>query len=296
MDALQWFNKGSFINVMNRKLFIYDSDSTNSKNKPVLLILHGYPTCSYDYFKALPYLETKFRIILHDHLGFGYSDKPIDYSYSLLEQAEFALNLWEKLKIKRGHLLAHDYGTSVATEIIALNEEKKISNLDIKSVTLCNGSIHIELAKLRFIQKLLLNKITGPIVARLSNKNILSRNLRNIYFDKHKISDFEIDALWTMMNHNHGKKILHKTTQYIKQRYIFWERWIGALKSTELPIHIIWAQNDPVAVIEIAELLKQECKNSELVILKRLGHFPMLENPKIWSNAIIKSIKSRKYD
>jgi pimeloyl-ACP methyl ester carboxylesterase len=188
MNATEWFNRGNYIEINHRKIFVYDSASSNhlnnQSNKPVLVILHGYPTCSYDYYKAIPYLESKFRVIIHDHMGFGYSDKPKDYSYCLIDQAQYALKLWEKLGIHQAHLLAHDYGTSIATEIIALDNENKLDQINLLSVTLCNGSIHIELAKLRLIQKLLLNKISGPIVARLSNKKTLARNLKNIYFDQ----------------------------------------------------------------------------------------------------------------
>ncbi len=287
MNAKEWLNKGQFIKIKGRQLFFVDTDPKS--NKPVLLILHGYPTCSYDYYKSLPYLSEHFRVIVHDHLGFGYSDKPKNYSYSLFEQADFALLLWETIGINQAHILAHDYGTSVATEIIARDNENKIDAFNISSITLCNGSMHIELAQLRLIQKLLLNPITGPIVARLSNKKTLARNLKNIYFDPSRISQSEIDALWTMMTHNNGKTVLHKVTQYIKQRFTYWNRWIGALRGTDLPIGIIWAKNDPVAVLKIAETIHQESKNSTLKVLDNLGHFPMLEDPEKWSNTIIQN-------
>ncbi|MFK8011906.1 MAG: alpha/beta fold hydrolase [Marinicellaceae bacterium] len=293
MNAIEWLQAGNMINVNGRNLFVYDSNSTNQDNKHTLLILHGYPTCSYDYYKALPFLTEKFRVIIHDHLGFGYSDKPKDFSYSLLEQAQFAIKLWNKLGIEQAYLLAHDYGTSVATEILALENEGKLTSIKFNSVTLCNGSVHIELAQLRLIQKLLLNKYTGPIIGRLSNKNTLKRNLKNIYFNKEKIDQHEIDSIWQMMVHNDGKKIIHKTTQYIKQRYIYWDRWIGAIKSTDLRLNILWAKNDPIAVLKIAELLYQESKNSYLKTLDNLGHIPMLEDPETWSEAVIKIIHSK---
>lgn len=211
MDATQWFEQGKLININGRKLFVIDTDPDSSK--PVLVILHGYPTCSFDYYKALPYLKEHFRVIVHDHLGFGYSDKPKDYSYSLIEQADFALNLWKQMGINQAHILAHDYGTSVATEILAKDNENTLKPFIINSLTLCNGSMHIELAQLRTIQKLLLNSFTGPIVARLSNKKTLSRNLKNIYFDASTINQAELDALWSMMTFNKGRYVLHKTTQ-----------------------------------------------------------------------------------
>jgi len=291
MNAQQWFDKGRLVEVNGKNLFVVDTDPHS--NKPVMVILHGYPTCSFDYYKALDYLSQDFRVIVHDHLGFGYSDKPKDYSYSLLEQAKFALNLWQQLGVNHAHILAHDYGTSVATEILARDNENNIGSLNIDSVTLCNGSIHIEFAQLRTIQILLLNRFTGPIVVQLSNKNTLKRNLKNIYFDQTAIDQPEINALWAMMTFNKGKSVLHKTTQYIKQRYTYWDRWIGALKETELPINIVWAKNDPVAVLKIAETIHEETKNSELTLLENLGHFPMLEDPEKWAQAVIKGISSR---
>ena len=93
-----------------------------------------------------------------------------------------------------------------------------------------------------------------------------------------------------MLTCNEGRKILPKITQYIKQRYEYWHRWIGALKSSELPIKIIWSKNDPVAVIEMAETLKNEIKNNELTVLNDSGHFPMLENPKAWAEAVLRAL------
>ena len=168
MTSEDWKNKGELITVFNRKLFVIDSAVISSlstslktgsieKSQETLVILHGYPTSSFDYFKVLPALSKKYRVIIHDHLGFGFSDKPLDYSYSLIEQADVALQLWKQLGITKVTLLAHDYGTSVATEILARHNNQQI-DLHIDKLIICNGSMHIELSKLRIIQKLLKNK------------------------------------------------------------------------------------------------------------------------------------------
>ena len=294
MNAQQWFARGSLININGHDVFVYDSQTTEPYSKPVLLVLHGYPTCSYDYYKALPLLEQHFRVVIHDHLGFGFSAKPLDYSYSLMEQTDLALLLWQHLHIKKAHLLAHDYGTSIATEIMARDNRFTLPNLHIQSLNLCNGSMHIELAKLRLIQKLLLNKIIGPSIAKLSSKSLLKKNLRNIYFDPKKLSDSEVDALWEMMSHNNGRAVLHQLTGYLHERYKFWFRWIGALKQTKLPIHIIWAKDDPVAVMDIAHTIKAETRHSHLFMLENSGHFPMLENSSRWTELVILAINNSK--
>ncbi|MDG1509218.1 MAG: alpha/beta hydrolase [Flavobacteriaceae bacterium] len=292
MTANEWKFKGEFITVNDRKLFVIDTSSffstENQAPSKTMVILHGYPTSSYDYYKVLPELSKHYRVIIHDHLGFGFSDKPLDYSYSLLDQADLALQLWQQLGVKKTHLLAHDYGTSVATEIIARNNNHELT-IEIEKLTLCNGSMHIELSQLRTIQKLLKNKWLGKYVAKLTTYAIFSKNLRNVYFDKTKVSNNELKDMWMQLEYNDGRKVIHKLSQYINERYTYWNRWIGALKETNLQTNIVWAKNDPVAVPAIARLIATEISNNILFWIENTGHFPMLENPDEWLNCILKN-------
>jgi pimeloyl-ACP methyl ester carboxylesterase len=282
MNNLDWKNKGHLISVYNKNIFVIDK----GKSKETLVILHGYPTSSYDYYKVLPELSKHYRVIIHDHLGFGFSDKPLEYSYSIIEQADIALQLWKQMGLTNVTLLAHDYGTSIATEILARHNKQQI-NLQIDQLILCNGSMHIELSKLRVIQKLLRNKITRKWVAKLTNFSLYKKNLRNIYFDKKKISNEELQEMWFQLLHNKGEKIIHSLSNYINERYTFWHRWIGALKETQIPTKIVWAKNDPVAIDLIAELLALEIHNNKLFWIKECGHFPMLEKPEEWTELIL---------
>ena len=292
MTANDWKSKGEFITVNDRKLFVIDTSSFFSSEDKIptetMVILHGYPTSSYDYYKVLPELSKHYRVIIHDHLGFGFSDKPLNYSYSLLDQADLALQLWQQLGVKKVHLLAHDYGTSVATEIIARNNNNELT-IEIENLTLCNGSMHIELSQLRTIQKLLKNKWLGKYVAKLTTYAIFSKNLRNVYFDKTKVSNNELKDMWMQLEYNEGRKVIHKLSQYINERYTYWNRWIGALKETNLQTNIVWAKNDPVAVPAIARLIATEISNNKLFWIENTGHFPMLENPDEWLNCILKN-------
>ena len=291
MTSNEWKSKGKFITVNNNQIFVIDSHDTSYKEdydtQKSMVVLHGYPTSSFDYYKVLPELSKTYRIILHDHLGFGFSDKPKDVNYSLVKQADIALELWRQLGLKKIYLFAHDYGTSVATEILARHNANELT-IEIEQLILSNGSIHIELSQLRTIQKLLKNKFIGKYIALFTTFPIFKKNMKNIYFDTSKVTTNELKEMWKLIELNGGRKIIHKLTHYINERYIHWDRWVGALKETQIPTKIIWAKNDPIAVPAIAELLGEEIPNNTLYWLENTGHFLMLENPEEWIKLMLK--------
>lgn len=285
MRASNWQINGKQVELNGHQIFYRDSGG----EKPALLILHGYPTSSYDYWKVWDSLSQTFRVIVHDHLGFGFSDKPQGYSYSLIDQTDIAIQLWQHLGITHAHLLGHDYGTSVATELIA-RRNMGYEPIRLDSLTLCNGSMHIEMAKLRFIQVLLKSNLTGPLVARLSSFRLFQRNIRNIFHDPSQITAEELQDQWAMLIGNGGRAVLPRITQYIEERKRFWHRWIGGLQQSDLRTNIVWATEDPVAVVGMAHVLHEEIANSQLQLLPEAGHFPMLEIPERWKDAVVKLI------
>ena len=159
----QWESSGEYITYgpFQHKVFVKQIGNTNATVDKTLLLLHGFPESSYSYNAVLDGLSTVFdRIILFDMIGYGLSDKPIEnYSYALLEQAETAFEVWKHFGITGGHMLSHDMGDSVATEIVARHENDLMPSWfsdGLQSLTFTNGSMVLELAALRITQKLLL--------------------------------------------------------------------------------------------------------------------------------------------
>jgi len=285
MNAEQWRKRGEVRRIHGRRLFVVDTEGDG----PVLALLHGYPTSSHDFHRVLEDLAADYRVIVHDHLGFGLSEKPRDYSYSLHEQADMALALWRDLGVEEAHVAAHDYGTSVATEILA-RWNLGFRPVGLRSLTLSNGSVHIELARLRPIQKLLRNRILGPVVARLSSRRVFARNMRKLWHDPTLLSDEEIDTMWELLTRDGGKERLPQITQYLRERVRYWDRWVGALRRSEVPTHILWATEDPVAGRDMAELHHAETPGSTLTLIEGVGHYPMLEAPERWAVGLRKPL------
>ncbi len=281
MDYYTWSNKGVSVDINGKNIFVIDEGS----GKDTLVILHGFPSCSYDYWKVLPILSKKFRVIIHDQIGFGLSEKPKEYSYSLFEQADTALDLWKTLNVDRVYLIAHDYGCSVATEILA-REKDGMLPLKLHGAVLGNGSMLLNLAKLQLVQKALRNKIIGPIVGRLSTKWVFEKSMKKLWSNSSKIDEEDIEVLWNLLQINRGRHRLSKVSQYLKERVKYKDRWIGALQSHKLPLGFVWAEDDPIAVLDMGKTLHGLSLNSSLITLPGVGHYPMLEAPEEWSKAV----------
>ena len=123
----------------------------------------------------------------------------------------------------------------------------------------------------------------------MSNKKIFSGNLHKIWFDRQKLKQPEIDTMWNLLVLNKGKRVISQISRYTYEREKYWERWIGGLANSNNKFHIVWAENDPIAIIAMAVELEKICQNSSLIKIPRSGHYPMLETPGLWVEAVLKN-------
>lgn len=294
--ALQaWKQKGQYItySALNHQVFSIQLGDPNATADKTLLMFHGFPESSFSYHAVIDRLLEQFdRIVLFDFLGYGWSDKPLakQYSYSLFEQADTALVVWKALGIKGGHLLAHDMGNSVATEMVARYEQNLLPNWfsdGFQSVTFTNGSIVLELASLRIAQKILLSS-GGALFSKVASFPIFKHQVRSAH-GNNNLSPTAIQQLWDANCLQNGHRKAHLTIRYINDRKQFEKtRWIPALSNTNLPIHICWGEDDAVARVEMAHYLKKQvCTKATLSIMKGLGHFCQLGSPNAWTNHVL---------
>lgn len=283
-----WRRRGRWVDAFGLSIFAVDEGPPEAET---LVVLHGFPTFSWDFHRVLPALAERFRVILHDHPGFGLSDKPTAWSYSLVDQADVALEVWRRLGVSRAHLLAHDYGTSIATELLA-RRERGLLPLALDSVTLSNGSVHLEMARLRLSQRLLRHPLLGPWFARRVSQRFFCRRLSALFGDPERVDRRELEVLWAGVSRAGGVARAAQISSYLGDRLRFAQRWIPPLTRLDLPAHVLWGRRDPVAVAAIAERLAEEIPGARLGWLPGLGHYPMLEDPRAFSRAALEFWRS----
>jgi pimeloyl-ACP methyl ester carboxylesterase len=271
-----WRARGRRIAVGGNEMFVVDEGAGD----PPVVLLHGFPTSSFDWRACADHLKQKRRVVTFDFLGFGLSDKPQDYSYSLIEQADSVAVVLRELGVRRAHLVAHDMGTSVAAELLA-RKRHGLLPFELASLTLTNGSVYIEMAHLTPSQQLLRLPILGSVFARASSFSTFRLQVRRIL--RRSVAEQELRDMFDLILHNDGKPRLAHIIDYIDERRRFAERWTGHLRELDLRTLILWGVHDPVAVIGIGERLAREIPGARLERLEDVGHFTPLEAPDLVS-------------
>jgi pimeloyl-ACP methyl ester carboxylesterase len=288
-----WKASGNYISYgpFNHQLFVKQLGDVTASPENTLLLIHGFPESSYSYHAVIEdMLGTFDRIVLFDMLGYGLSDKPTkDFTYSLFEQADTVLQVWKHFGIRGGHVLSHDMGDSVLTEIVARHENDQLPawfSAGIQSLTFTNGSMVLDLAKLRVTQKILLSKY-GHLMKKLTTFKIFDQQVRSAHGNDN-LSSEDIAILWDGNVLKEGNHKTYLTIKYLNDRKRFEKtRWLPALAQTTLPVHICWGDDDAVARVEMAHYLKQNiCKDARLTIMEGVGHFCQMGSPKKWVKAV----------
>lgn len=257
--------------------FAFWTANEHDEAKPWLLLIHGYPTSSWDWSFIWDRLAEDFRLAAIDMLGFGLSDKPRNVDYSIFAQADVQEALLEHLGAGEAHILAHDYGDTVAQELLARQKEGGLS-FSIKSIVFLNGGLFSEQHRARPIQKIGLTPL-GPIIGILMNKQRFEKTLGEVFGPNTKASAAEIDAHWSLINENGGRAILHKLLTYIPERRANRERWVGALQSARIPMRLIDGGADPVSGEHLYHHYRELVPNADAVLLPLIGHYPQTEAP-----------------
>jgi pimeloyl-ACP methyl ester carboxylesterase len=242
-----------------------------------LLLIHGFPTASWDWEALWPELAARYRVYALDLLGFGFSDKPRTHDYSLVEQAGLCEAWLGAEGVRDYHVLAHDYGDSVAQELLARQAEPG-ARPRLQSVAFLNGGLFPETHRPVLLQKLLLSPL-GPVFARLASRGSLASSLRRIFGADTLPSDALVDGFWSLMQHNDGQAVMHRLIRYIPERRRQRERWLRAMQRTWLPLKLIDGCADPISGGHMVARYRELVPHADVTELPHIGHYPQVEAP-----------------
>jgi pimeloyl-ACP methyl ester carboxylesterase len=278
---VEWRSKGRYFDFLGFGVF-YVREGAG----PVLLLLHGYPFSSFDWTLIWPSLRERFTVIAPDMLGMGFSDKPVAYEYSVADHADMHEALLAHLGVSRCHILGHDIGDSVAQELLSRYEDRGASGppLVIDSITWLNGGLFNEAYRPRPMQTLLSKTPLGGVFARyrrvLLSDAVLRRTIGEVFGPNTKPSDELMQQFSEILDYNDGRRVTHKVGRFVIDRHRHRNRWVRAMRQTNVPMRFIDGPYDPNSGRHMADRYAELIPDADIVVLdSEIGHWPQIEDP-----------------
>jgi pimeloyl-ACP methyl ester carboxylesterase len=227
--------------------------------KPALVLVHGFPTSSIDYFALARELGSEFDIFLLDFPGYGLSDKPpAPHVYSLYDDARLLVYaITQVWKLTEYRMLTHDRGSSVgmiALEMLAAEDPPAVP----VDLILTNANIYLPLSNLTVFQTALLDPATGRGTAAATTPEMLAAGLgASTFMPRRTLEDPEIAALAKCFAHNDGIRVLPDTIQYLNERAAGETGWLETLSKSPINTTVVWGIHDNVAPLRVPNYVWQ---------------------------------------
>jgi pimeloyl-ACP methyl ester carboxylesterase len=262
---------------------------------PPVVLVHGFPTSSIDWFEVAERLSDRYRVCAMDFPGYGFSDKPLGWGYSLMRDAEVLEHyVAEVLGLESMIMLAHDRGSSVAMIHTTGGE----SRVNLEHLFITNGNIFLPLSNLTDAQRLMLDPETGPALLAQATPEQLAEGMgQTTYTPPRGGDDPEIQALSAIFAHGEGVKVLHETIQYLIERSQYEDSWLKALAALEVPTTFIWGVYDTVAPPRVVSyvwneyMMKKPGRNS-LYFIPDANHYLQNDQPAALAETFLHALEA----
>lgn len=287
--AEAWAKAGERVDGPNGSVWFARFPAASPVGNPPLLVLHGFPTCAYDWRPVLAALGAERDVVVLDVHGFGLSAKP-DHRYSIRGYADDAEAVIAALGLTEVDLITHDMGDTVGGELLARTLDGTL-DLQVRRRVVTNGSIYIDMAQLTLGQQVLLglpdeaNDLVATDGGTAYRAGVVGTFAPDTVIDA--ATDLDLDVTTHLAVRSGGLALLPRTIRYVEDRRAEEARFTGAIETHPSPVGVVWGELDPVAVHAMAERFVAARPGTPLTTLVGVGHYPMVEAPERFAAAVL---------
>lgn len=276
-SVVQWSERGATMAIGDDELFVVD---VGPRDAPTIVVLHGFPSSSFDWRRVADALAERWRVVLFDFLGFGLSAKPPDGDYSLFTQADRTERLLAELGIETAVFAAHDVGDTVLAELLQRANDGRLG-VSALGALMTNGSIFIDLVQLSDGQQFLLS-LPNEVLSDTFGTHATATGVHASFPASWSDPD-ELEAIVALVHHRDGDLLMPRLIRYIDERRANQARWTAGLRDFAGPIAAYWGDLDPIAVPPMVDRLAAiRTDAGHPVTIEHWadsGHWPIVEVP-----------------
>ena len=269
-------DRSRFVNVDGIRLHYQEfGDAT----RPAMVLIHGYTASSYVWRHSVHMLaDAGFYVLAIDLVGFGYSEKPRWFEYTIDAQARIVERFLDRLGIGRAYIIGSSYGAAVAATL-ALDYPERVEKLVLVSAV-CND----RLKKHPILRLAAIPGVGELITPFLADSYALHRwrmagSLAAC--NSSLVTDERIKSIRRPLYAADGHHSLLATSRAWSACRV--EEDAHLITQQTL---IIWGENDPVIPSSDGYKLHHAIPDSRLVLIPNSGHIPQEERSEAFANVV----------
>jgi pimeloyl-ACP methyl ester carboxylesterase len=241
----------------------------------VVLLLHGFPTSSFQYRELVPRLADRYRVIGPDLLGFGFTEIPEQrrYKYSFDGLASTVLAFTDALQLKSYALYVFDYGAPVGFRLAMAHPER------VTAIVSQNGNAYEEG----------LGDAWDPIrkywaAPTTENREVIRNNILTLEGTRWQYTQgvtipesvapesYTLD--WALLERPGNKEIQLDLFLDYASNVNLYPKFQEYFRKSKPPFLAIWGKNDPFFIPAGAEAFRRDNPNATVEFLDT-GHFAL---------------------
>ncbi|HEU0274365.1 MAG TPA: alpha/beta hydrolase [Candidatus Udaeobacter sp.] len=244
-------------------------------NAPVVLLLHGFPTSSFQYRELIPRLADRYRVIAPDLPGFGFTEVPEQrhYKYSFDALANTMLAFTEALQLKQYSLYVFDYGAPVGLRLAMARPDR------VTAIVSQNGNAYEEG----------LGDAWDPIrkywaTPTAENREVIRKNILTLEGTRwqytHGVANPESVAPesytldWALLRRPGNNEIQLDLFLDYASNVKLYPKFQEYFRKSKPPLLAIWGRNDPFFIPAGAEAFRRDNPNAVVQFLDT-AHFAL---------------------
>jgi pimeloyl-ACP methyl ester carboxylesterase len=253
---------------------------------PPVVLVHGLMGYSFSWRNTIPALSERLEVFAIDALGAGYSDRPPALDCTLKACAQRLLRFLDAASSEPFAVLGTSHGGAVAMMAAALRPGR------VRRLVLV-APVNPWAPRGRRLAPFLSHPLVAPLFAQAANR---SWNFRRYYFrrlwgDPRRIPRGTFEGYMKPLERSgawdYGLSVLRRWNEDLQ------ELELALPQISNIPTLLIWGSRDKAVAPTSSERLKQNFRQSQLVMMDGVGHLPYEEAPDEFNRLVKEFLSSR---
>ena len=247
-----------------------------NKDGPVLLLVHGSNASLHTWESWVALLGDTYRIVTLDLPGHGLTGTHESDDYSRAGQVAFVKDLVTALELDTFVMGGNSMGGGVTLQYAVTHGEDLLGIIPVSSSGMPRD---VENASPPLAFRLAATPVVNQLMLIITPRSIVENGLKHSIEDDALVTEAMIDRYFDMTLHDGNRGATRARFQGYANRGVADEALAEQIPSIELPVLIIWGENDPLIPVESAHKMKEALPQAKLVIYENVAHLAMEEVP-----------------